>query len=76
MMYTIRLNEKEMSSLLSIIKADFEYAYNNGEDSDIEGMQEDIELLKSISYAFTNDDAKLKLQTIISGYERNLRGVS
>lgn len=75
-MYTLKLNDNQMLALLSVIKSDFEYAFNNGEDSIVESMEQDIDLLKSISYSFNNEDAKLRLQTIIAGYERDLRSVS
>ena len=76
MIYNVKLNDDLMSTLLSIIKFDFDYAYDDGDEPDINAMRQDIELLRSISYAFTNEDARLCLETIIAGYEKDLRSVT
>lgn len=75
MTYTLKLSSKEMLSLLDVIKTDFEFCYNDGDDSKVAGMEEDIQLLKSIADAFNDESAKMKLLTVISGYERKLRSV-
>ena len=75
MTYCIKLSEKDLTALLDIIKHDFDYAYNDGDDSDAKAMEEDIDLLKSIAHAFNDENAKMKLDVIISGYERCLRSI-
>ena len=73
MIYELKLNENEMSTLLSVIKADAKYAIDE-ELPDV--LQEDIDLLTTVAHSFKNEDAKLKLQSIISGYEKELRQMS
>lgn len=75
MTYNIIVNDTELAALLDVLKSDFDLAFNNGEDSDVVAMEQDIMLLKSVSRAFKNDDAQLRLEVIISGYERDLRSV-
>lgn len=73
MIYTIKLNDNDMATLLDIVKYDFKCAYNDGYESDVDNMQQDIDLLKSIALAFNNEDAQLKIKTVIAKYESDLR---
>lgn len=72
MTYTIKLNDQQMSTLLSLIKYDFAEAYNDNDEPKTSIMEEDIDLLRAASYAFKNENAKMQIDIIIADYERKL----
>lgn len=73
MVYELRLNDSQMANLLAIVRGDCESAYV---DENAGNMAQDIDLLRVVAHSFKNEEAKLKLETIIAGYEKDMKEIS
>lgn len=75
MKYTVTFDEREFKSLIALVKNDFESLLQDQDDDTYDDMQDDIDILRAVSKAFKDENARLLLEAVIAGYESKLRYV-